>query len=455
MDIIDIAIAKRYTDKSLQGLGALKGSPCKIKSIVPTYSTEDPTVVISNTITLEWDSNQTPGGSPILHEETFQTLDNGRGIYNVQQDVAASTAQYNRYVITFYDGTTDTFDIPVSAGQMKKQVVPSVPDPATADGNTIYLVPISTKPGSYQQFIRVVTADDHFEMLSIGSTDVDLTEYQQKIDDNIIKSYPNYDINTKSTYPTAKNVVGGINEHEKEIGATYDYANGKISNLHTYHNDTIISALNEIGNITQLEEYDPDTQTPATLVDAINLANKYYSLDKETTIDRTKNVDVLKLKRDAKDGSPIIQIGDNVEIPRVDIVERSLTEDNDFRTYDLKMAGNTSDPNDATNKVFGQVHIPKLKINKKLPTDTTTRIDTFDVEVGDTFITLIATPAEDAAGLPMVTSVKTAGGVAIPFTVNGKKVTFNSPITAAQAGEIKATYEVTTLAAQYYLDIKF
>ena len=46
MDIVTYAMAVNCIERSLDGLGVLKGSPCQIKSITPTSG--------GNTVTFEW-----------------------------------------------------------------------------------------------------------------------------------------------------------------------------------------------------------------------------------------------------------------------------------------------------------------------------------------------------------------------------------------------------------------
>lgn len=196
---------------------------------------------------------------------------------------------------------------------------------------------------------------------------MDLDGYQKKIDDDIIKAYKNYDPATKDAKPTAKNVVGAINTFEKEIGGIYNDTTGKITNLKTLHKDTIVDAVNEIGYLPDLEMYDAATAKPDNLVDAINLANADMYLVENQTIDRTKYVDTYKLEKDPKDGSPRTQMGDTAFIPRVDVDRKATADTGDFRTYEVKMAGDVKDANDTTNKLYGTIHIPKIQIKKIEP----------------------------------------------------------------------------------------
>ena len=50
LDVVSMAIARNYTDKSIEGLGAVKGAPCTIKS-----QTETDDYYI---ITFEWTVNK-------------------------------------------------------------------------------------------------------------------------------------------------------------------------------------------------------------------------------------------------------------------------------------------------------------------------------------------------------------------------------------------------------------
>lgn len=386
IDIITYALCRRFVKKSLAGLGALKGSPCKVKEIVPIYSDLDPTKILYNEIHLLWDSNEDrdPTLPPMWTEERVTVLDNGRGIYNIEFDPEHSTAEYSRFIVTFYDNTTDTFDLPSGTMALKKKVVDELPQPpASADKNCIYLVPIEGKPGVYEQWIAVEDDATHaWTYLSLGSTEIDVSTLQKKIDPLINRNYINYDPATKAEKPSVPNVVGALNEHQDVLGTYYDYANDKIDGLNTYHNKTVKDALNDMGNLEDLEDWDPDLETPATLVDAINLANKEYSLDADATVDRSKYMDILRLHKDPKDGSPIVQKGDTDYIYRVDMKEQAIPSDGDYRTYNLKVGDSLFDAKDVDEVPFGSVHIPTVKIVKEIP-PTNRKTEHFDVTALD------------------------------------------------------------------------
>ena len=471
MDIITYALCRKFVKKSLAGLGALRGSPCKIKSIVPTYSAEDPDVVLYNTLTLQWDSNEDrdPSATPMWHEEQVKVLDNGRGIYDIEYDPAGSTAEHSRYIVTFYDGTTDEFFIPTSSGSLKKKVVAVLPTAAEADKNTIYLVPIAGKPGTYEQWLAVENDATHvWEWLSLGTTEVDLTLYQQKIDTNINRSYKNYDSATKAEKPTVPNVVGALNEHQDVLGTTYDYTNSKINSLNMWHNQNVLSALNDVGDVRNFEEWDPVTETPLTVVEEINLANKKYTLETPGSVDRTKYINVQQLIKDNRDGSPRVQIGEDILTNRVDIDPQATPDVNDYRTYQLRVANELFDPLDASADPYGKVKIPTTKIVKEdTPvddvTDTITPAAWTNISAGEytAEVALTHIPAETPSFPSSVSLTPNIGGTVVLETTADTKAAIvhvtgasSAPVAGTTVAVIHYEGYSNTVAATYYLEIE-
>ena len=408
--IVAYILSKKFTKKTVTGLGALKGSPCKIKEIVPIYSPVDPTVVIDNKVVLEWDSNNTPTGSPVWHEEEVMLLDEGRGIYNIEHDTSGDTATEYNYLVTFYDGTTDTFKIPKTEGHLKKIEVTTLPAAATADKLAFYMVPIpDSAPQEYMQYMSVENnLTGLYEWLLVGTSRIDTNDYQLKIDSNINKDYPNYDSKTKATQPIVPNVVGAINEFGNVLNASYNYSTHEIDNLITNTKSDIVSVLNEVGNLTSFKEYNPDSHD--TIVDEINEVDKNFEIKESTTVTDydTKTFTEYDLLRDKLDGSPKTKSGESVHIPRVDVVQRATPLSGEYKTYDLKMDDMTYNSRDYFRMPYGRVDIPTVKI-KKADNATTIYTDTFyNIPIGgwtrvagtNTFKTLVqlnhkpvATPA--------------------------------------------------------------
>ena len=69
-----------------------------------------------------------------------------------------------------------------SAGHLKREIVDEIPDAATADADTIYMVPNQT--GSYDEYIKI---NDKMEL--IGSTQVDLTSYMKKVEGAVANNF--------------------------------------------------------------------------------------------------------------------------------------------------------------------------------------------------------------------------------------------------------------------------
>lgn len=113
MDILTYALAKKYTDKALLGIGTIKGAPCTVKS-----QTEDDEYVY---VTLGWESNL--GTS----EETVVKIKKGadgapgpagdpgpRGVSITKIEKIKTEGLIDTYQITFSDDTT--FEYTVSNG---------------------------------------------------------------------------------------------------------------------------------------------------------------------------------------------------------------------------------------------------------------------------------------------------------------------------------------------------
>lgn len=463
MDIIVYALAKKYAQKLMQGLGALRGSPAKIKSIAPVYSSVDPTKVVSNTITFRYEGS--PGqaaamGVPVVWEQQTVDVLNGRGIHKIQY--VNNDDMWVYYNVTMLDGTIEPMKIPVNTGSMEKIIVDTLPDPAAAKDMAIYMVVEDpTKPDVYTMYMKTKEqATGQFVFTCIGSTEIDMSQYIKREQSELIKTYKNYDPITSATKPITKTPLGAINTFEKEIGGTYNDTTGKIANLNTLHNDTLVNAVNEIGYIPDLQEYDTATGKPETLVDAINLANKEYTVDKNATIDRTKYINTYKVTKNNKDGTPIAQVGQTLEIPRIDVRQQATPTSDasyvDYRTYNLYEGGELIDPYDTSVTPFGAVHIPKIQIKKKVPMDTQTRIDSISITASDWDTTVTPHTAHVIllAEPESITSIK-SGSTTLTYTQdpdNARDLTITNAGTPAMT--ITATYEVQTMSAQYFLQIE-
>lgn len=71
MDIISYILSKKYTDNTVDGLGAIKGAPCTVKSVVDIDG--------GKRITLEWESN-----SGVKQTQSFDIMDGEDGANTVE-----------------------------------------------------------------------------------------------------------------------------------------------------------------------------------------------------------------------------------------------------------------------------------------------------------------------------------------------------------------------------------
>ena len=87
MDILTYSLSKKYTEETVVGLGALKGAPCTIKSIVETD--------IGNVVTFKWT------GIDGTEQTASMTAKHGSSITDIEID-----KDTGRLVCTMSDGTT-------------------------------------------------------------------------------------------------------------------------------------------------------------------------------------------------------------------------------------------------------------------------------------------------------------------------------------------------------------
>ena len=107
MDVVTVGAAKKYTDESISGAGALKGAPCEISSITEitggnrvTFSWED-TSGVAHTSTMDvMNGEQGEQGEQGIQGETGATGATGKGIKNVAVNA------YNHLICTYTDDTT-------------------------------------------------------------------------------------------------------------------------------------------------------------------------------------------------------------------------------------------------------------------------------------------------------------------------------------------------------------
>ena len=101
MDIITYILSKKYTDASLDGIGAVKGAPCRISKIEPVEG--------GNKITFAWTSNSGVESTSTL---IVKDGEQGNGIAKIEKIKTVDLV--DTYRMTFDDGST--FDYEVTNG---------------------------------------------------------------------------------------------------------------------------------------------------------------------------------------------------------------------------------------------------------------------------------------------------------------------------------------------------
>lgn len=119
MDIVTYVMAMNYIKKSLDGLGALKGAPCQIKSITPTSG--------GNTVTFEW-----VGDSGTKQTTTMFVKDGIDGA-----TIASSTiTEQGHLVFTMTDGTTIDCGVVTGNAKLKQSLTATVEIGTVTNGKT-------------------------------------------------------------------------------------------------------------------------------------------------------------------------------------------------------------------------------------------------------------------------------------------------------------------------------
>lgn len=98
MDIVTYALSKKYTEKSLKGVGALKGAPCRVTAIEEVEG--------GNKITLSWTDID---GKTLSESLIVKNGEQGNGIVKVEKIKTVDLV--DTYRMTFDDGSTFDYEI--------------------------------------------------------------------------------------------------------------------------------------------------------------------------------------------------------------------------------------------------------------------------------------------------------------------------------------------------------
>ena len=98
MDIVTYALSKKYTEKSLKGVGALKGAPCRVTAIEEVEG--------GNKITLSWTDID---GKTLSESLIVKNGEQGNGIAKVEKITTVDLV--DTYRMTFDDGSTFEYKV--------------------------------------------------------------------------------------------------------------------------------------------------------------------------------------------------------------------------------------------------------------------------------------------------------------------------------------------------------
>lgn len=101
VDLITLALAKKYTDKSMEGGGAVAGKNCTVSSITP--------ITGGNRVTFLWTLDDGTEQTDTMDVMDGQDGNDGNGIASVEK--TGTSGLVDTYTITFTNGDTTTFTV--------------------------------------------------------------------------------------------------------------------------------------------------------------------------------------------------------------------------------------------------------------------------------------------------------------------------------------------------------
>lgn len=228
MDIVTYALSKKYTEKSLKGVGALKGAPCRVTAIEEVEG--------GNKITLSWTDID---GKTLSESLIVKNGEQGNGIVKVEKIKTVDLV--DTYRMTFDDGSTFEYEV--------------------ANGDSSL--------GGKINIIRV----NGVELPVIDKTvDIEIPEYiyignTEPTDENVIL-WVNPDEADGGGYSGTSGIdIGGIKKNQTFTNATLQEMFDML--LHPYEKPTMTLGINPAKTI-----YDKVTETLASITINANVTKK-------------------------------------------------------------------------------------------------------------------------------------------------------------------------------------
>ena len=139
VSLATLALAKAYTDTSIEGAGAIKGKNCEIQSVTPieggnrvTFAWYNGSDVLQTTAVDVMDGEQGADGAKGDKGDKGDTGATGNGIASIQK--TSTVGRVDTYTITMTDGTSYFFTVTNGEGS---EVIANPQGEATADLNKV------------------------------------------------------------------------------------------------------------------------------------------------------------------------------------------------------------------------------------------------------------------------------------------------------------------------------
>ena len=268
MDIISYILAKKYTDNTVDGMGALKGAPCTVKSIE--------NITGGKRITLEWESN-----SGVKQTQSFDVID-GKDGANV---VEWSQIQQSGTKIAEININGVSTDIYSPDGGGSSNVITGTTDPTDnvgSDGDIYVKVPITDSGYSY----RLYTISGGGSNASIA---VQTILDEVVINEDVIlyqtpdRTYPNFNVTYSFGSWRITATTDYIKEHNKGSEWSWQYFAGHDETIHISGCPALAHYIKDNGVWLTLDEK-PEGHT------IVNKSNT--NMNQRTNLQFTGNVSV-------------------------------------------------------------------------------------------------------------------------------------------------------------------
>ncbi len=140
MDIVSYLLSKKYTKDSLDGVGAIKGAPCRISKIESVEG--------GNKITFAWTSNSgVESISTLIVKDGVDGQDGTDGISIKKIEKIKTVDLIDTYRITFSDNST--FDYDIHNGKIGNDGISPTIEENKNNTESIYRLDITDKNGTF------------------------------------------------------------------------------------------------------------------------------------------------------------------------------------------------------------------------------------------------------------------------------------------------------------------